>query len=128
MAEITLLESKELDAAIALDQVASRGSAIPFRELGGPRLDCYQRHVVNRIDSTVEDLRWPEFCRSATAIGIHSILSYPLVFSGVGLGTLSVYSEIEAGFDGRAEQVGAVFAPLASAIVGNAAASLRRGE
>jgi hypothetical protein len=51
---------------------------------------------------------------------VHSIISFPLVFAGGDLGTLSVYSDTEAGFDDRSERAGTVFAALASAIVRNA--------
>jgi transcriptional regulator with GAF, ATPase, and Fis domain len=119
VAEITLLEKKQADVAVAIGQVSSRGAAIPYRERGGPRLDAYQRRVVNRIDSTDTDPRWPEFCDQATAIGVHSIISFPMVFAGGDLGTLTVYSNTESGFDERAERAGTVFAALASAIVRN---------
>ena len=120
--EITLIEATQPDVAVAISQMASSGRAIPYRDLGGPRSDSYQRDVVNRIDSTDTDPRWPEFCRWAAAVGVHSILSFPLVFAGDHLGTLSAYSDIEAGFSDRAQRVGAAFAPLTSAIVANAAA------
>lgn len=119
VAEITLLERRQPDLAVAISQVTSHGLPIPYRELGGPRLDAYQRRVVNRIDSTDTDRRWPEFCDHATAIGVHSSISFPLVFAGGDLGTLSLYSETEAGFDDRTERTGEVFAALASAIVRN---------
>jgi len=117
VAEITLLEKRQPDVAVATSQVTSRGLAIPYRELGDPRLDAFQRHVVNRIDSTRTDARWPEFCHHATATGVHSIISIPLVFAGGALGALSLYSETEAAFGDRTERAGVVFAALASAIV-----------
>jgi GAF domain-containing protein len=123
--EITLLDTTQPDVALAITQVASHGSAIPYRELGGPRSDTYQRHVLNRIDSTDTDPRWPEFCRGATAVGVHSVLSFPLVFAGDDLGTLCAYSNVEAGFSDHAQRVGAAFAPLTSAIVANAPAFRR---
>jgi hypothetical protein len=121
--EITLLEAEQPDVAVAISQVASSGRAIPYRDLGGPRSDSYQRHVVNRIDSTDTDPRWPEFCRWARGIGVHSMLSFPLVFAGDRLGALSAYCDIEVGFSDRAQRAGAAFAPLTSAIVAKAAAS-----
>jgi hypothetical protein len=117
VAEITLLEKRQPDVAVAIGQITSRGVAIPYRELGDPRLDASQLHVVNRIDSTDTDPRWPEFCDHAMAIGVHSVISFPMIFAGGDLGTLSFYSEAEAGFDNRTERAGVVFAALASAIV-----------
>ena len=118
MAEITILEPTQQNVAVAVKQVACHGFAIPYRELGGPRQDTYQRHVVNRIDSTYSDSRWPEFCQDAMAVGVHAILSFPLIRAARGLGTLSIYSDIEAAFDERSASGASVFALLASAIVG----------
>jgi hypothetical protein len=118
IAEITILEAKQHDPAVAVHQFACHGSAIPYRELGGPRQDSYQHRVVNRIDSTKSDQRWPEFCKSAVALGVHAVLSFPLVLARRSLGTLSIYSDAEAGFDDRSAGGAALFALLASTIVG----------
>jgi GAF domain-containing protein len=118
--EVTLLGIAQPDVAVAINQVASRGRPIPYRELDGPRFDTYHHRVINRIDSTDSDPRWPEFCRGAKAAGVHSILSYPLVFAGGDLGTLCAYSNVDSAFSDQVQLVGAVFASLTSAIVARA--------
>jgi hypothetical protein len=94
--------------------------AIPYHVSGGPRLDAYRRQAASRIDSTAMDNRWPEFCRDATAAGVQSVLSFPLISSGVGIGALSFYSPTAFCFELRDERVGSLFAALVSPILARA--------
>jgi hypothetical protein len=83
--------------------------AIPYHVSGGPRRDAYRRQAASRIDSIAMDNRWPEFCRDATAAGVQSVLSFPLISSGVGIGALSFYSPTAFCFELRDERVGSPF-------------------
>jgi GAF domain-containing protein len=121
-AGITLLEAGGPTTAVATSVAAAGVDAIQYRVNGGPCLDAYRRQVVNRIDSTETDERWPEFCRGAAAAGVHSILSFPLIVNGDGIGALNLYSTSEFGFDGRDETIGAVFATHASVTLANSRA------
>jgi transcriptional regulator with GAF, ATPase, and Fis domain len=122
MAGITLLDRKGPTTAVASSEIALEIDAIQYSEGGGPCLDAYRRQVVNRIDSTATDERWPQFSRGAAANGVHSTLSFPLIVGGDGLGALNLYSDVESGFDEIAERTGAVFANHASTTLANARA------
>jgi GAF domain-containing protein len=122
MAGITLLERNGPTTAAATSPAAAALDALQYQANSGPCLDAYRRQVVNRIDSTATDERWPEFARGAVAAGVHSTLSFPLVVAGDGLGALNLYSTVEAGFDGEDERTGAVFAIHASMTLANARA------
>jgi GAF domain-containing protein len=128
MAGITLLSQGGPTTAVATSDVAARVDAIQYRVNGGPCLDAYRRQTINRIDSTEDDERWPEFCRGAAEAGVCAVLSYPLVVHGDGIGALNLYSGIKSGFDVVAERAGAVFAQHASITLANARAYWRTEE
>jgi hypothetical protein len=119
-AEITFLEQHGPAATVATSQIGMEAGTIPYHLSGGPRLDAHFRQVVSRIDSTSTDDRWPEFCRDATAAGVHSILSLPLVVSGDGVGVLSFYAPAAFGFGVRDERIGSLFASLLALILARA--------
>jgi GAF domain-containing protein len=118
-----LLERSGPATAAASSEAAERVDAVQYRAAGGgPCLDAYRRQVMNRIDSTDTDERWPEFSRAAAAAGVHSTLSFPLVVGGDGLGALNLYSDVKSGFDAADEEAGAIFANQASVTLANARA------
>jgi GAF domain-containing protein len=128
MAGITLLEATGPTTAAATSQDAAAVDAIQYRVNGGPCLDAYRRQVVNRIESTATDERWPEFCRGAAAAGVRSVLSFPLVVSGDGIGAMNLYSDVQSGFDASDERAGAVFAAHASVTLAHIRAFWRTDE
>ncbi len=118
---VTLLDREGPGTAVATNTEAGRVDAIQYEaEGGGPCLDAYRRQVVNRIDSTAGDERWPEFSAAATAVGIESVLSLPLVVGGDGLGALNLYCRHRAGFSDADEVTGMAFAAHASVALANA--------
>lgn len=48
----------------------------------GPCLEARRTQQILRVQSTDDDERWPEFTAAASAHGIHSTLSLPLVSDG----------------------------------------------
>lgn len=122
MAGITLHDRAGPTTAAASSEIALEVDAIQYSEDSGPCLDAYRRQVVNRIESTDTDQRWPEFSRAAAANGVRSTLSFPLIVGSDGLGALNLYSDIEWGFDEVAERTGGVFAAHASVTLANARA------
>jgi RND superfamily putative drug exporter len=63
-----------------------------------------------------------QFCRDASAAGVQSVLSFPLISSGVGIGALGFYSPTAFCFELRDERVGSLFAALVSSILARATA------
>lgn len=123
---ITLLDRTGPSTAVATDPLAARVDAIQYAVNAGPCLDAYRRQVFNRVDDTESDDRWPQFCRGAFEAGVHSILSYPLIVAGDGLGAMNVYGE--APFSVAAERTGVAFAAHASLTLVNARAFWRADE
>lgn len=122
MAGITMLDRSGPTTAASTNEVAGRIDATQYEVNSGPCLDAYRRQVVNRIESTDSDERWPEFSRAANAEGVLSTLSLPLIVGGDGLGALNLYSEDESGFDEVDVQMGTIFASHASVTLANARA------
>lgn len=122
MAGITLLERGGPTTAASTNEVAGRIDATQYEVNSGPCLDAYRHQVVNHIEATASDERWPEFSRAAHADGVLSTLSLPLIVGGDGLGALNLYSNEESGFDDFDERMGTVFANHASVTLANARA------
>jgi GAF domain-containing protein len=118
---ITLLDREGPRTAVATSDAALRVDGLQYEaEDGGPCLEAYRRQQVFRIDSTADELRWPEFCESAAAEGIKSTLSVPLVVGGDGIGALNIYCRQASGFSAADEALAAPFASHASVALANA--------
>ncbi|WP_197677143.1 GAF and ANTAR domain-containing protein [Friedmanniella luteola] len=66
------------------------------------------------------DLRWRRFGREVVRLGVHSVVSLPLVTPGGVLGAMNVYAHSEGVFDQRAAELGELFAAPAAVAVQNA--------
>lgn len=120
---ITLLSAEGPGTAVATSEIALRTDRSQYdTETGGPCLDAYRRQEVLRIDSTSTDPRWPEFASAASAEGVGSTLSIPLIVGGDGLGALNVYCRRENGFPVADERLAAMLGSCASVVVANARA------
>jgi GAF domain-containing protein len=86
----------------------------------GPCLDAFRHRRVNRIDSTLDDTRWPAFCRLAAAHGIYSTLSVPLSARGESLGALNLYADAAGAFHKTHEETVPMFADQAAIALANA--------
>ncbi len=128
MAGVTLLDQTGPHTVAATSELAQRIDAYQYEAEGGPCLHSYRNQVVNRVDSTESDRRWPEFMRMARSAGIRSVLSYPLVVHHDGLGALNLYSEQEAAFDQADERVGQAFATHAAITLTHAQGYWRKEE
>ncbi len=91
-----------------------------YRNGEGPCMYAFRDQKVFRIDSTIQDQRWPDFCRTAAAHGIYSTLSVPLSARGKSLGALNLYSESENAFTVDHESNVRIFADQACIVLANA--------
>jgi GAF domain-containing protein len=114
MAGVTLLDPTGPHTVAATNETTKRVDSFQYEAETGPCLHAYRNQVINRIDSTMIDQRWPEFMELARSVGVKSILSYPLIVRNDGIGALNLYSELEAAFDEDDERIGQAFATHAS--------------
>lgn len=118
---ITLLENEGPGTAAATSELALRVDSTQYlAETGGPCLEAYRRQQILRIGSTATDQLWPEFSGAATAAGIGSTLSIPLVVGGDGLGALNLYCHHENGFPLTDDRLATSLGSAASVALTNA--------
>lgn len=86
----------------------------------GPCLSAAAEGHWFHIESLADETRWPVFVPLAMDEGIASILSTPLMTAERPLGALNIYSNTERAFAGPQQEVAALFASQASAILADA--------
>lgn len=92
-AGVTLLEAegRKMTTA-ATDRLVEAADELQYEVGEGPCLSAWATGLVQRIDDTATDTHWPEWSSAAMELGVHSMLSTPLVVRGETLGALKVYA------------------------------------
>jgi GAF domain-containing protein len=87
----------------------------------GPCITAAAQRQTIRTGNTGGDLRWPRFGPRVGRLGVHSVLSLPMVLPDqVVVGALNVYSHSKDAFDEDAARLGELFAGPAGVAVRNA--------
>ena len=89
-AGITMLVEGKPSTGVFTDREAPEIDEAQYSSGQGPCLDAFQHQRVNRIDSTADDQRWPDFAKMALAHGILATLSVPVIARGQSLGALNL--------------------------------------
>ena len=66
------------------------------------------------------DPRWPRFGGRVARLGVHSVVSLPLITPDGVVGAMNVYAHDKNAFDERAAELGQIFAAPAAIAVQNA--------
>jgi GAF domain-containing protein len=119
-AAITVLRDGKPETIVATDPMIELVDQVQYDFESGPCLDAFTSGQMFRIDETDDEKRWPEFARTASAHGIHSTLSLPLMTDGEGIGALNLYSRSVRGFTTADEVHGQRFSNPAAVVVANA--------
>lgn len=98
--------SAELDAAQYID--------------GGPCVDAVTDDEALLVPDVLSEARWALYARSAATSGVRSSLSLPLRHGGAVVGGVNIYARSVHAFDGRHDEVAAVFGAAAGEAVTNA--------
>ncbi|MCD4534528.1 hypothetical protein LRP67_10575 [Nocardioides sp. cx-169] len=95
--------------------------AVQFLD-GGPCVESVERGEVvgYRVERATDEQSWALFARTASATGVASTLTLPLVRSGAIEGTVNLYGSTADAFDGRHERLAGVFETSAQRLVTNA--------
>jgi GAF domain-containing protein len=128
MAGITLLDPTGPHTVAATNEATERVDRFQYEVESGPCLHAYRNQVINRVDSTEHDQRWPEFFALARSEGVCSVLSYPLVVHNDGIGALNLYGDRECAFDEEDERIGHAFATHAAITLTHARGDWRNGK
>lgn len=124
MAGITMLGDRgRPTTAVFTDPEAPEIDVAQYESGAGPCLDAWRTQRVVRIDDVAaESERYPAFAKTATAHGVESVLSLPLVAGSNGLGALNLYARVREGFTEDDETLGIELASAASIVLANASA------
>ena len=119
-AGLTLLEDGRPDTLVASAEFVKEVDRIQYSLGQGPCISAAAdgRTVVS--GSLQLERRWPRFGPRVAALGVHSVLSLPLMGPAGALGAMNVYAHAKNSFDQRAIELGELFAVPAAISVRNA--------
>jgi anti-anti-sigma factor len=114
---VSLRRHGRLSTVAASDQTILDMDAGQYETGEGP---CVDASVIGRrfhAEFLDTETRWPAFTPKARALGIHAILSSPLVAGKIPVGALNIYSRRPAAFPVKDQDLAMVFANEASLIL-----------
>jgi GAF domain-containing protein len=119
-AGLTLTESDRADTIVATATFVRDVDSIQY-ELGeGPCISAAAEGRTMRSGSLGGEQRWPRFGPRVGRLGVHSVLSLPLIAGGESFGAMNVYAHRHHAFDDNAARIGELFATPAAISVQNA--------
>ena len=121
-AGITMIVNDQVTTQAFTDPTSPEIDQAQYDSGRGPCLDAFRQGTTIVVESLENDDRWPEFAAAATARGIRSTLSLPMLAADDSVGALSFYADADRAF-GEAEAVtGQLFAAQAAVVLVNARA------
>jgi GAF domain-containing protein len=121
-AGLTLLHPDRPDTIVASAEFVRAVDDIQYGLGQGPSITAAAEGITVRSGSLESDPQWPEFGPKVGRMGVHSVLSLPLITAGGVLGAMNVYARRHDAFDARAAELGELFAVPAAVSVQNARA------
>ncbi len=121
-AGLTLLQDDRADTIVASTQFVRDVDAIQYGIGEGPCITAATEARTVRSGSLGGDPQWPHFGPRVGRLGVHSVLSLPLIGPDGVLGAMNVYAHAKQAFDDRAAELGELFAIPAAISVLNAQA------
>ena len=110
-ASVTNLRNGAFRTLASTDERATLADELQYALEAGPCVAAIIDAPLYRPHDLAADPRWPEFGRQATALGIHSMLSYRLNLDPeLGVGALNLYATTVDAFDDDAVVVGLLLA------------------
>lgn len=109
-AKISLVDDGQLRSIAATSELTALLDGAQRAAGQGPCLDAIIAQKTIRCDDLGADVRWPQFARSATSAGVHSVLSCPVDMPGSNGGTLSLFGFQPDSFGGESDAIGAMLA------------------
>jgi len=119
-AGITMIVDGSPRTAVFTHADAQEIDATQYHSGEGPCMYAFRDQKIYRIDSVIDDPRWPAFSATAAAHGIGSTLSVPLAARGRALGALNLYADTPNAFTEAHERSASLFADQASIALSNA--------
>lgn len=87
----------------------------------GPCIDAFHAGEVVVVPRLAEQAaKWPDWCRTADALGVQAVLGIPLLAHGEPLGAMNIYSLAERDWQDSDVRVARVLCDMAASYVSNA--------
>ena len=119
-AGLTLLEQGRADTMVATADFVSTIDEIQYRIGQGPCISAATEGRTVISSSLGGDRRWLKFGSQVARLGVHSVVSIPLLTPDGVVGAMNVYAHAKNAFDVRAASLGELFAGPAAIAVRNA--------
>lgn len=119
-AGLTLLEDDRANTIVATASFVSEVDAIQYGMGQGPCITAAAEAVTVMSGSLGGDPRWPRFGGRVARLGVHSVVSLPLITPDGVVGAMNVYAHDKFVFGERAAGLGEIFALPAAIAVQNA--------
>jgi GAF domain-containing protein len=119
-AGLTLLEEDRADTIVATAPFVTEVDDIQYGMEQGPCISAAREGQTVMSGSLGGDPRWPRFGGRVARLGVHSVVSLPLITPDGVVGAMNVYAHDKNVFDDRAAELGQIFAAPAAIAVHNA--------
>ncbi|GAA2096680.1 GAF and ANTAR domain-containing protein [Microlunatus panaciterrae] len=119
-AGLTLLEHGRSATIVSTAPFVTEIDDIQYGLGQGPCISAAAEGQTKLSGSLGADQRWPQFGSKVARLGVHSVVSLPLITPGAVVGAMNVYAHAKHVFDNRAVELGELFAAPAAIAVENA--------
>ncbi|MET0864738.1 MAG: GAF and ANTAR domain-containing protein [Nakamurella sp.] len=119
-AGLTLTENDRSDTIVATAPFVRDVDAIQYDLREGPCISAAAERQTMRSGSLGGEQRWPRFGPRVGRLGVHSVLSLPLLNTDESFGAMNVYAHRRDAFNDDAARIGELFARPAAIAVQNA--------
>jgi GAF domain-containing protein len=119
-AGLTLLEDDRSDTIVATASFVTEIDDVQYGMGQGPCISAAREGRTVMSGSLGADSRWPRFGGTIARLGVHSVVSLPLITPDGVVGAMNVYAHEKDAFDNRSIELGEIFAVPAAIAVQNA--------
>lgn len=105
--------------AAASHELASEIDALQYELYEGPCIDSLRTGDEHHITDLGSDERWPGFRDRALHLGLHSVVTLPLIAGGIVIGALNIFADNTDGFTERDIEVARSIASPAAVTLAN---------
>ncbi len=119
-AGLTLLESGRSQTIVATNSFVSAVDDIQYNLGQGPCITAADTALTVTSGSLGADRRWTRFGAQVARLGVHSVLSLPLLTPDGVVGAMNVYAHRKHAFSDSAARIGELFSAPAAIAVQNA--------
>jgi GAF domain-containing protein len=119
-AGLTLLEEDRSDTLVATAPFVTEIDDVQYGMGQGPCISAARDGRTVMSGSLGADSRWPRFGGTIARLGVHSVVSLPLMTPEGVVGAMNVYAHAKNAFDDRSVSLGELYAIPAAIAVQNA--------